>query len=383
MFSSLMLTLICTIAIHRNLHSKLLLHFKPLLVTFLIVAVLAHTALLFIPRTQRIARYPKITLNCTTSQSILRIELCPNLIRSETPINHPSSINFNSNIQSSYSSFQCDQLLRTSTTAGYSPKTNANHYGYLENLQSQIFYKDRSFRETNYNNEFTTFSMTKCKGVCANDFLNAKYEPNKEQLLRYYERSNIQNRRMQSKSSQANNNYNGVMDSEYDFFNGRSQICFRKNSDSKNCYTLDPDSVEPSSMSSFQSPSNYPYNIINFPALNSTIYRIKQIRFHSKIQSWQPISTMPQLPDLIYPYPSCLFTQNVPVFMDGQSFENIICMNPLENIRYSKNDGGNNQKSHENDNYYELNTNNEHLNDYYQTNCDTICNTNLIYRGQL
>ena len=281
MFSSLILTLVCTIAIHRDLHTKLLLHFKPLVVTFLIVAALSHAALLFVPRTQRIARYPKITLNCTTSQSLLRIELCPNLIRSESLLSHPSSIQFSSSsIQSAYSSFQCDQLLRTSLSAGFSPKANANH-NYLENLASQAgFYRDQTYRESNYNNEFTTFSMTKCKGVCPSDFVT-KYEPNKEQLLRYYERSNVQNHRRMQSPSKASKPYNGVMDSEYDIFSGRTQICFRKSSDSKNCYTPDPDSVEPL-QSNFQT-SNYVQNIINFPALNSTIYRVKQIRFHSKV----------------------------------------------------------------------------------------------------
>ena len=109
----------------------------------------------------------------------------------------------------------------------------------------------------------------------------------------------------------------------------------------------------------------------------------------------------------MYPYPSCLFSQTVPVFMDGQSFENIICPNPLENTRYSKSAGDTHQRfNHDNnaDNYYELNsldanqnvlqsasspginsesTNNNVINNnYFQTNCDTICNTNLVYRGQ-
>lgn len=90
----------------------------------------------------------------------------------------------------------------------------------------------------------------------------------------------------------------------------------------------------------------------------------------------------------MYPYPSCLFQQSVPVFMDGQSFESIICPNPLENTRYSKGAEGQ-RSSHENasptaDNYYELNPLERTAGDsnYYQTNCDTICNTNLIYRGQ-
>ena len=283
MFSSLILTLICTIAIHRDLHTKLLIHFRPLIVTFLIIAVLAHVALLFVPRTQRIARYPKITLNCTTSGSLLRIELCPNLIRSESILNHPSTVQFSSsNIQSAYSSFQCDQLLRTgSFSAGHAPKSNANHF-YLNNLQSELFYRE-GYRETNYNNEFTTFSMTKCKGVCPSDF-QSKYEPNKEHLLRYYERTNIiPNRRLRSKSPKP---YDGVMDSEYDIFNGRTQICFRKSSDSKNCYTPDPDTVEPS-MTNFQQATHpYVHNIINFPALNSTIFKVKQIRFHSKVKTY-------------------------------------------------------------------------------------------------
>lgn len=90
----------------------------------------------------------------------------------------------------------------------------------------------------------------------------------------------------------------------------------------------------------------------------------------------------------MYPYPSCLFSQSVPVFMDGQSFESIICPNPLENTRYSKGTDGQPQRSsHEStsaDNYYELNPLERSSGDssYYQTNCDTICNTNLIYRGQ-
>lgn len=74
--------------------------------------------------------------------------------------------------------------------------------------------------------------------------------------------------------------------------------------------------------------------------------------------------------------------------MDGQSFESIICPNPLENTRYSKGAEGQSRSSHENtnspDNYYELNPLERSGGDssYYQTNCDTICNTNLIYRGQ-
>lgn len=234
MFSSLILTLICTIALHRNLHSKLLIYFKPLLVSFLIIATLSHIALLFVPRTQRIARYPKITLNCTTSGSILRIELCPNLINKDTLLNHPSNTHLNSNIQSQYSSFQCDQLLRTSGSwkANDSPKPSTSHY--LNNLQNELFYRD-AHRDSNYNNEFTTFSMQRCKGVCPIDF-QTKYEANKEQLLRYYERSNL-HRRMGNSKKMNNKPYDGVMDSEYDIFNGRTQICFRKSTDSKNCYT--------------------------------------------------------------------------------------------------------------------------------------------------
>lgn len=278
MFSSLILTLICTIALHRNLHSKLLIHFKPLVITFLIIAVISHTALLFVPKTARIARYPKITLNCTTSGSLLRIELCPNLIKSETILNHATNLQFSSNFQSQYSSFQCDQLLRTSSRSTASQSSNPNNY--LNNFQNEVLYRD-SQRETNYNNAFTTFSMTRCKGICPVDF-QTKYEANKEQLLRYYERSNIHD--LRTKNLKNAKPYNGVMDTEYDTFNGRVQVCFRKSTDSnlKYCYTPDPDSVEPS-MNNFQSSSNYIHNIINFPALNSTIYRVKQIKFHSKV----------------------------------------------------------------------------------------------------
>lgn len=274
-FSSLILTLLCTIAIHRNFHTKLLLHFKPLIITFLLIAVLSHVALLFVPRTQRIARYPKITINCTTSGSLLRIELCPNLIRSENLLNQPSNGQFASNLQSIYSSFQCDQLLRTGSWSSDQSKTNVNHF-YMSNFQNEHYQKNN--RDTNYNNDFTTFSMTKCKGVCPNDF-QSKYEPNAEHIYRYYERTNMMsNRRLNSKITKP---YSGVMDSDYDIFNGRTQICFRKSSDSKNCFTPDPDTVE--SKSNFQPSTPYVHNIINFPALNSTIFRVKQIRFHSKV----------------------------------------------------------------------------------------------------
>lgn len=166
--------------------------------------------------------------------------------------------------------------MKTGLSQSFSSKPNSN-LNYLDSLQSQVYYRDQSYRESNYNNEFTSFSITKCKGVCPSDF-QTKYEPKKEELLRYYERSSIQDRRMQSKASK---NYNGVMDTEYDIFSGRTQICFRKSSDSKNCFTPDPDSIEPL-QSNFQT-TNYVQNIINFPALNSTIYRVKQIRFHSKV----------------------------------------------------------------------------------------------------
>lgn len=99
----------------------------------------------------------------------------------------------------------------------------------------------------------------------------------------------------------------------------------------------------------------------------------------------------------MYPYPSCLFSQVVPVFMDGQSFDDIICPNPLENTRYTKNPNEHSHRPPTNDNnvdsYYELNSlDNQNVQNtqssnseanYYQTNCDTICNTNLIYRGQI
>ena len=54
--------------------------------------------------------------------------------------------------------------------------------------------------------------------------------------MRYYERSNL-HRRISNTKKMNNKPYDGVMDSEYDTFNGRTQICFRKSSDSKNCYT--------------------------------------------------------------------------------------------------------------------------------------------------